>query len=155
MPRRRSHRRQRAGGRLSVEIDIGLDLIRVTFAGVLTGGDLAYVASAGDDIEGGLDPVPNRLSDLTNVTEMQVAYPDVKGLADHRRVLRFPNAFKSAIVVRTPVQMGMARMFQTLNDSPQITIQIFEDEAAALDWLGSGSPRPAGSRSALSPPTAG
>jgi hypothetical protein len=31
--------------------------------------------------------------------------------------------------------MGMARMFQTLNDNPQITIQIFEDEAAAVIWL--------------------
>ena len=140
---------------MSVEITVGRDLIRVTFTGVLTGKDLADVAAAADEIERGRDPVPNRLSDLTQVTEMQVAYPDVKVLADHRRKLSFPNAFKSALVVRTPVQMGMARMFQTLNDNPQITIQIFEDETAALSWLSYESPRPAESRSAPGAPTVG
>lgn len=44
----------------------------------------------------------------------------------------FPNDFKSAIIVSTPVQRGMARMFQSLNDNPRITIRIFDDEAAAL-----------------------
>jgi stage II sporulation SpoAA-like protein len=140
---------------LSVEIAVEPDLIRVTFAGVLTGKDLADVASAADEIERGRDPVPNRLGDLTTVTEMQVAYPDVKVFAEQRRKLVFPNTFRTAIVVRTPVQMGIARMFQTLNDNPQITIQIFEDETAALDWLRGGTPHPTGSSSALSPPTAG
>lgn len=137
---------------MSVEITVGPDLIRVIFAGMLTGKDLVYAASRADQIERDLNPVLNRLSDLTQVTEMQIAYPDVKVFAEHRRTLAFPNAFKSAIVVHTPVQMGMARMFQTLNDNPQIMIQIFEDETAALDWLGLPVPSPAGS--ALSPPTA-
>ena len=140
---------------MSVEITVGPDLIRVTFSGVLTGRDLAEVATIADDIERGRDPVPDRLADMTTVTEMQVAYPDVKVLAEHRRKLAFPNAFRTAIVVRTPVQMGMARMFQTLNDNPQITIQIFEDETAALDWLRRGTRHAAGSSSTLSPPTAG
>lgn len=140
---------------MSVDIAVGPDLVRVTFSGVMSGKDLSYVASAAEEIERGLDPVPNRLADMTAVTEMQVAYPDVKVLADHRRKLAFPNAFKTAILVRTPVQIGMARMFQTLNDNPQITIQIFEDETAAMDWLRGGTPQPAGSSSAFSPPTAG
>lgn len=120
---------------MSVEIAVGPDIVRVTISGTLTGQDLAYVASAADDIERDRNPVPPRLIDLTAVTEMQIAYPDVKVLAEHRRAIAFPNAFRSAIVVRTPVQMGMARMFQTLNDNPQITIQIFEDESTALSWL--------------------
>jgi hypothetical protein len=124
-----------AGGRLSVEITIGPGFIRATLSGTLTGEDLVRLAAAADEIGPGRDPVPPRLTDLTGVREMQIAYPDVKALADRRRALTFPNAFKSAILVRTPVQMGMARMFQTLNDNPQISIQIFEDEAAALIWL--------------------
>ena len=120
---------------MSYEIAIEPDLIRLTLSGELTGQDLADIASAADDIERDRDPVPHRLTDMTGVTEFQVGYPDVKHLAEHRRVIAFPNDFKSAIVVRTPVQRGMARMFQTLNDNPRITIQIFDDEAAALAWL--------------------
>ena len=120
---------------MSVEIAVEPDIIRVTLFGVLTEQDLADIATAAADIERDRDPVPARLTDMTGVTEMKVSYPDVKTLADRRRVLVFPNDFKSAIVVATPVQRGMARMFQTLNDNPRITVQIFDDEAAALAWL--------------------
>jgi len=120
---------------LSVEIAVGPDLIRVTLSGVLTDQDLETIASAADDIERDTNPVPHRLTDMTGVTEVRIGYPDVKTLANHRRVIEFPNDFKSAIVVGTPVQQGMARMFQTLNDNPRITIRIFDDEPAALAWL--------------------
>jgi len=72
---------------------------------------------------------------MTGVTELQIGYPGVRALADRRRAATFPNPFKSAIVGRVPAQAGMARMFQTLNDNPQITIEVFDDEAAALEWL--------------------
>jgi hypothetical protein len=29
----------------------------------------------------------------------------------------------------------MARMFRSLNDNPQIVVEVFEDEAAALAWF--------------------
>lgn len=120
---------------MSVEIVPHADLIRVTLSGTLTDQDLSTIASRADEIERDLDPVPNRLTDMTGVTEMKVGYPDVRALADHRRVIAFPNDFKSAIIVRTPVQRGMARMFQSLNDNPRISIRIFDDEASALAWL--------------------
>ena len=120
---------------MSVEIAVEPDLIRVTFSGVLTEQDLATIASAADDIERDRNPVPHRLTNMTGVTEVKVAYPEVKALANRRRVIPFPNDFKSAIVVGTPVQQGMARMFQTLNDNPRIAIRIFEDETSALAWL--------------------
>lgn len=120
---------------MSVEITVEPDIIRVTLSGVLTDQDLADVATAAADIERDRNPVPPRLTNMTGVTEMKIGYPDVKALADRRRLLAFPNDFKSAIVVGTPVQRGMARMFQTLNDNPRITIQIFDDETAALAWL--------------------
>ena len=31
--------------------------------------------------------------------------------------------------------MGIARMFQTLNDNPQISIRIFTNAAEAMSWL--------------------
>ena len=110
-------------------------VIRVTMFGVLTRQDLAEIQVAAELIEDGRDRVPHRLADLRAVTEVQIRYPDVHRLAEARRTRTFPNSFKSAIVVGNAVQAGMARMFRTLNDNPQISLEVFEDEAAAIAWL--------------------
>jgi stage II sporulation SpoAA-like protein len=109
--------------------------VRVTFCDVLTSQDIVELVAAVDAIESGRDPVPHRLADLRDVTEVQIRFPDMHALANARRGKQFPNPFKSAVVVGNPVQGGMARMFRTLNDNPQIAVEVFEDEAAALAWL--------------------
>ena len=111
------------------------DFLRVTLYHALTPEDLTGIMHDADEIEQELDPIPHRITTAAAVTDIQIGYAEVKVFAWHRRVIRFPNVFKSAIVVSTPVQRGIARMFQTLNDNPQIAIEIFSDEAAALAWL--------------------
>jgi hypothetical protein len=111
------------------------DMIRVTVSGALTAQDLTDIMREADEIEKDMDPILNRITINAPGTEVQVGYQEVKAFAWHRRAIIFPNQFRSAIVVNTPVQRGIARMFQTLNDNPQIAIQIFDDEAAALAWL--------------------
>lgn len=120
---------------MSFEIVEEQDFIRITMFGILTGKDLAGLQAAAEQIEQGRTHVPPRLADLRGVSELKISYPDVSGLADARRARRFPNAFKSAIVVGNPVQSGMARMFRTLLDNPQITVEVFMDEAEAILWL--------------------
>jgi hypothetical protein len=120
---------------MSFAIAVEPDLIRMTVSGVLTEDDLRAAAAAAADIERGLSPIPNRIWDMTAATELRIRYPDVQALAEDRRSRTFPNAFKSAIIIRGPAQLGMARMFQTLNDNPQIAIEIFTDTGAALTWL--------------------
>ena len=111
------------------------DFVRITLFGVLTSEDMVELAAAADVIERDRDPVPNRLADMRDVTEVQIRFPDVQGFANVRRARKFPNTFKSAVVVGNPVQSGMARMFRSLNDNPQIVVEVFEDEAAALAWF--------------------
>jgi hypothetical protein len=120
---------------MSFEIVEEQGFIRITMFGVLSGEDLVELQAAAERIEEGRDRVPPRLADMRGVTELQIRYPEVSGLAEARRSRRFPNAFKSAIVVANPVQSGMARMFRTLNDNPQIMIEVFMDEVEALAWL--------------------
>jgi hypothetical protein len=38
-------------------------------------------------------------------------------------------------VAGRPIGKGYARMFQALNDHPQITIEVFSDRETALRWL--------------------
>jgi hypothetical protein len=120
---------------MGLEVVEEKDFVHVKFTGVLTREDLVEVGVVADRIERGRERIPHRLADLRAVNEVQIRYEDVRELADARRVLQFPNAFKSAILVANPVQSGMARMFRTLNDNPQIHLEVFEDEAAALAWL--------------------
>lgn len=116
-------------------ITMDLDILRVTLFEALTPGDLAEIMREADEIERNLDPVPHRITIQNGVTDIQIGYKEIKAFAWHRREIRFPNVFRSAIVVSSPVQRGLARMFQTLNNNPQIVIEIFDDEGAALEWL--------------------
>src|SRR5262245_39918396 len=105
------------------------EILRVTLFGALTPEDLTDLMDAADEIEKDMDPVPHRITTASGVEDIQVGYKEVKAFAWHRREIVFPNVFRSAIVVNSPVQRGIARMFQTLNDNPQITIEIFDDES--------------------------
>lgn len=79
--------------------------------------------------------VPHRLVDLRQVTEPLVGYAEMAKLAERLRTRALVNPVRSAIVVAQPVQLGFARMFQTLNDHPWVTVRIFEDEGEARAWL--------------------
>jgi len=59
----------------------------------------------------------------------------VNALAERRRTVALQHPIRSAIVAPTPVSFGFARMFQTLNDHPQIAISIFSTVEAAEAWL--------------------
>ena len=116
-------------------IVVELEMIRLTLSGTLSSEDLVAIADEVDEIERGLAIVPHRITVTKEVTKLEIDHRDVKVLADRRRSTRFPNAFKSAIVAGTPAHTGMAQMFRTLNDNPLITIEVFGEERAALEWL--------------------
>lgn len=120
---------------MSFTVGMDVDIVRVSMYGILTKQDLADLLAAADAIERGHERVPPRLTDLRGVTEFQISFGQVSGLAAARTATRFPNAFRSAILVSSPAQMGMANMYRTLNDNPQITLEVFEEETAALAWL--------------------
>ena len=120
---------------MSFSVVMDGDLLRVRLTDAVTHEDLVALVTVVADLERGRDVVPHRITDMRNIRDLQIAYPDVQELADDRKARRFPNSIKSAIVVGSSAQMGMARMFRTINDNPQISIEIFEDEAAALKWL--------------------
>lgn len=117
------------------KIDADEPILRVTLFGTLTNDDLVELAQEAEEIEGPLAVVPHRLTDLRAVTRIEITFEGVLALANRRLRLTFPNAFKSAIVATNTVHFGFARMFETLNDHPQISIAIFPDSAPALDWL--------------------
>jgi len=120
---------------MAYDMTLESGIIRVVLTVAVTPEDLTGIMRDADAIEKDMDPVLPRITTMPAGTDIQVGYKEVKAFAWHRREIRFPNVFRSALVVSAPVQRGIARMFQTLNDNPQIVIEIFDDEAAALAWL--------------------
>jgi hypothetical protein len=121
---------------MPVQITTVDGVVHLVMTGIVTNLDLEAGVALIKPYENG-PVVPHRLTDLSGAEGLNLNFESVWSLASKRRGLKFPNVFKSAIVAPKPSQMGFARMFQTLNDNPQITIQIFPDRVSALQWIAS------------------
>lgn len=109
--------------------------VRLNVSGVMTHEDLSRIAAEGARIEAESPATPHRLTDLSGLERLDLKFADVMELVQKRKAGQYRNPFKSAIVATTAEQHGFARMFQTLNDHPQITVAVFSDVAAAEAWL--------------------
>jgi len=110
-----------------------------TLSGKLSGDDLQGLADQLIAIEQGGTRTPPRLTDLRGISEMAIGYPEMARLADRARSRPLRAPIRSALVVGEPVQLGYARMFQILNEHPDVTVRIFDDESAARAWLAGGA----------------
>jgi len=110
-------------------------VIHVSFAGVITEADLDQLATDVLEIETAASVIPDRITDLTMVTAMEIDFSSILSLARRRMESTIGNQIKSAIVACRPEHVGFARMFQTVNRHPHITIRIFEDMESAVEWL--------------------
>jgi hypothetical protein len=115
-------------------ISIENNVLQITLNGHVTGNDLQKIVAETAQFERA-PIIPHRVTDLSEITNLDVSFPDVMTIAQQRRVLRFQNSFKSAIIAHDDLHLGYARMFQTLNDNPQIYIRIFADRQAADRWV--------------------
>jgi len=59
----------------------------------------------------------------------------LSGLTEKLRTIQLPQIVKSAILTSNPLQYGIARMFQSILEHPQIKIEIFSNEEEACKWL--------------------
>lgn len=111
-------------------------LIRFTLHDVVSSEDFARVAEEVRAIEARLEVTPDRITDMTEVTGMNVDFGSVESFAENRRKAVLKNKVKSAIIAPQALHFGFARMFQTLNDNPSIEIKIFVNPLEAWQWLG-------------------
>jgi hypothetical protein len=117
------------------KITVENKVIRVVLTGRITARDLVELTGESKNYEQNVDVIPHRITDMTGVEELAIHFPDISALAARRGPLRFPNSVKSAIIARDILHLGYARMFQTLNENPQIVVRIFPDEASAIEWI--------------------
>lgn len=109
--------------------------LRISLSGQVSLTDLKGALVELETLEASQPRMTNRLVDLTDVTTSEIVGGDIFAIAQRRKAKSYPNSFYTAIVAPRPAQFGFARMFQTLNNHPLITIRVFTEEAEALAWL--------------------
>jgi hypothetical protein len=110
-------------------------ILFVTFPETLSDNDFSLMNEEIGAIEKEYSVVPNFIVNLTNVRKFNGDYLSVQKLAKHRAETIFSKNILEAILVNNDFQMGYARMYQTVNDNPRLTIKIFKDEAEAIQWI--------------------
>jgi hypothetical protein len=111
------------------------EVIRIVFSGVFTNHDLFRGGVELGGLEEASPTVPNRIVDVRPVERIEIDFAGMFAVAEARRRREYGNAFKTAILADDLVHYGFARMFQTLNDHPQIVIAIFGSDEEARSWL--------------------
>lgn len=120
---------------MAYHIDTSQPIWRITFSGTLSNRDLQELLNDARNLEKDKSAVPNRLADLRQLEAIEVGFSEMSSLATARRSHTLPNAIKTALLTKGPVQFGIARMFQMLLEHPKIQVQVFSEEADALRWL--------------------
>ena len=108
---------------------------RITFSVTVTSSDLVDGVRSVFELESRVTPAPDRIVDLGPSTTIAIGFGDMANVAEVRRSVPPPNPIRTALVCHSPAQQGFARMFQTLNDHPLVTVAVFSSLAAAEAWL--------------------
>ncbi|HKP77344.1 MAG TPA: hypothetical protein VJT67_17575 [Longimicrobiaceae bacterium] len=120
---------------MSKTLTVDAGILRIVMPTTLTARGLHDIADALTELERSAAVTPHRLVDMSGITRFEVGFEEMFDLAERRRAHPPANPIRSAWVASTPVQVGFARMFQTLNDHPLVDVQIFPDVVSALAWL--------------------
>jgi len=83
--------------------------------------------------------IPHRIADLRPIKAAEFKFDTMLLFTRKRTAKEFGNSIRSALLVKDNLQLGFARMFQTLNDNKRIEIEIFFDERKAIEWIKSST----------------
>lgn len=127
---------------MAYEIRFAGDLMIVRFLGIITREDLRASLAEVEGIEASRDAAPDRITDLSESDADEISFDAIEELVERRRAARLKNRVKSAIFAPGDVQFGFSRMFQSMNDNPQIEVAVFREPVRMASWLGIGALNP-------------
>ena len=109
--------------------------VQARLRGQVTMADLAAITGLLDKAEAAPGASPHRVFDITEAEDITVNFVAVHDFSARRRMVTLKNQVKTAIVAKTPVQFGCARMFQMVSQQPQTEVAVFSDAPSALAWV--------------------
>jgi hypothetical protein len=111
-------------------------ILSIELTGALGPEDLERLRVAVEAFEAGCAEPPDRIFDLGALEGITIGFDDLNALAV-RRHSTLPRPIRSALIATSPIQLGYARMYQTVSEHPLLTVRVFPTRAGALDWLSS------------------
>ena len=103
--------------------------------GVFTAPELNHLASEAEIAEASHPVSLDRITDVTAVERFEVGFREIYYFAIRRSAQRFSRVVKSAIIVQEPVQLGIARTYDALNENPQIQVRTLRSVTEAIEWF--------------------
>jgi hypothetical protein len=103
--------------------------------GVFTAPELNHMATEAEIAEASHPVSLDRITDLTAVERFEVGFREIFNFALRRSAQRFSRVVKSAIIVQEPVQFGMARIYEGVNENPQIQVRVLRSVTEATEWF--------------------
>jgi hypothetical protein len=103
--------------------------------GVFTASELNHLAWEAEIAEASHPVSLDRITDLTAVERIEVGILDIYYFAVRRGAKRFSRVVKSAIIVQEPGQFDIARVYEALNENPQIRVRVLRSLTEARDWF--------------------
>jgi hypothetical protein len=110
-------------------------IVEATLFGVFTNADLADLAAAARAIDAGEAPLRPRITDLRDVTKLDIDFVGVAGYVADRAKTPVPDRVQSAIIAPDLPHFGFARMYQSLSENPRLVVAIFPNEVEAREWV--------------------
>ena len=120
---------------MSYSIDAGAQFIKVTYMGTLDDKDIQGVLREGLITVGKELKLINRLEDMRKLKGIKIGFEDLMDFTKSICTIQLPQTVKTAILTCNTLQYGVARMFQTILDHPQMRIEVFSNEEEAKNWL--------------------
>lgn len=111
------------------------DILFARVFGVFTPPELNHLAAEAEIAEAAHPVALDRITDLTAVERFEVGFREIYHFAIRRSAQRFSRVVKSAIVVRDDAQRDVARIYEALNENPQIRVRIVASVSDARNWF--------------------
>jgi len=125
-------------GTVAFDSKMAQGIVCLTFRGYVMAEDIRDMVDLLTKIETEARVSPDRIVDLSAIAGISLNFSAITNYAAARRTAPLKNEVKAAIVAPHPLQYGFARMFQTLNDNPDINMEIFTDKDSGLTWISAG-----------------
>jgi hypothetical protein len=120
---------------MSYSIEKNDQLIRVKYEDTLDNTDIQGVLKDALIMNDKESSPTNRIEDMRTLKGSKVGFDTLSGFTENIRNIQLSQAVKSAILTSNALQFGIARMFQSILEHPQIKVKIFSNEEEAYNWL--------------------
>jgi hypothetical protein len=113
-------------------------IVRVRFYGRVTEQDLVMLADTARKADDWSKGLPHRIVDWTHVESFDIGYTELAAFAQTRKQDKLKIPIKVAHLVSSQVEFGLMRIYQTINENPQIEVRILKTVGEAEAWFAEG-----------------